>query len=78
MLLSGTPFRSDTAPIRSWYHPNEKGGRLSRTDYNYGYGRALADGVVRPVLFLVYSGKMRWRWRATSSRRTSARTTPKT
>ncbi|WP_336626187.1 MULTISPECIES: DEAD/DEAH box helicase [unclassified Microbacterium] len=62
LLLSGTPFRSDTAPIPFVeYHPNEKGIRLSRTDYNYGYGRALADGVVRPVLFLVYAGKMRWR-----------------
>ncbi len=65
LLLSGTPFRSDTAPIPFVeYHPNEKGIRLSRTDYNYGYGRALADGVVRPVLFLVYSGKMRWRTKA--------------
>ncbi|MBD7957930.1 DEAD/DEAH box helicase [Microbacterium sp. Sa4CUA7] len=62
LLLSGTPFRSDTAPIPFVeYHPNEKGIRLSRTDYNYGYGRALADGVVRPVLFLVYAGQMRWR-----------------
>lgn len=65
LLLSGTPFRSDTAPIPFVeYHPNDKGVRLSRTDYNYGYGRALADGVVRPVLFLVYAGKMRWRTRA--------------
>ncbi|WP_448262560.1 DEAD/DEAH box helicase [Microbacterium aurum] len=65
LLLSGTPFRSDTAPIPFVeYHPNEKGIRLSRTDYNYGYGRALADGVVRPVLFLVYAGKMRWRTKA--------------
>jgi len=65
VLLSGTPFRSDTAPIPFVeYHPNEKGIRISRTDYNYGYGRALADGVVRPVLFMVYAGKMRWRSRA--------------
>ncbi len=65
LLLSGTPFRSDTAPIPFVeYHPNEKGIRLSRTDYTYGYGRALADGVVRPVLFLVYAGKMRWRTKA--------------
>ena len=65
LLLSGTPFRSDTAPIPFVeYHPNEKGIRLSRTDYNYGYGRALADGVVRPVLFLVYAGHMRWRTKA--------------
>ncbi len=65
LLLSGTPFRSDDAPIPFVeYHPNAKGIRISRTDYNYGYGRALADGVVRPVLFHVYAGKMRWRTRA--------------
>jgi hypothetical protein len=27
----------------------------------YGYGPALEDGVVRPVIFLAYSGEMRWR-----------------
>jgi superfamily II DNA or RNA helicase len=64
LLLSGTPFRSDTAPIPFVeYQPDERGIRLSRTDYSYGYGRALADGVVRPVLFLVYAGRMRWRTR---------------
>jgi superfamily II DNA or RNA helicase len=65
LLLSGTPFRSDTAPIPFVeYHPDHRGIRISRTDYAYGYGRALADGVVRPVLFLVYAGRMRWRTRA--------------
>ncbi|MET0736565.1 MAG: DEAD/DEAH box helicase [Microbacterium sp.] len=62
LLLSGTPFRSDTAPIPFVeYHPDDKGIRLSRTDYSYGYRRALEDGVVRPVIFLVYAGQMRWR-----------------
>jgi superfamily II DNA or RNA helicase len=62
LSLTGTPFRSDTAPIPFvTYLRDEKGIRLSQTDYNYGYGRALADGVVRPVLFLAYAGKMRWR-----------------
>ncbi|MGM1016268.1 MAG: DEAD/DEAH box helicase [Actinomycetota bacterium] len=62
LLLSGTPFRSDTAPIPFVeYLPDESGARVSSTDYRYGYGRALADGVVRPVLFHMYSGKMRWR-----------------
>ncbi|MGH8964005.1 MAG: DEAD/DEAH box helicase, partial [Actinomycetes bacterium] len=32
--------------------------------YTYGYGNALADGVVRPVIFLSYSGNMRWRTKA--------------
>lgn len=65
LLLSGTPFRSDTAPIPFVeYHPDEHGIRISRTDYDYGYRRALEDGVVRPVMFLVYAGRMRWRTRA--------------
>ncbi|MBN9607040.1 MAG: DEAD/DEAH box helicase [Actinomycetales bacterium] len=62
--LTGTPFRSDTAPIPFVrYLRNERGIRLSQTDYAYGYGRALADGVVRPVVFLSYAGNMRWRTR---------------
>jgi len=62
LSLTGTPFRSDTAPIPFvTYVRDEQGIRTSRTDYNYGYGRALADGVVRPVLFMAYAGKMRWR-----------------
>jgi superfamily II DNA or RNA helicase len=62
LSLTGTPFRSDTAPIPFvTYAPDNKGIRTSITDYNYGYGRALADGVVRPVIFMAYAGKMRWR-----------------
>ena len=65
LSLTGTPFRSDTAPIPFvHYEPDAQGVRLSKTDYDYGYGRALADGVVRPVLFMVYAGHMRWRTRA--------------
>ncbi|MFC6355595.1 DEAD/DEAH box helicase [Luethyella okanaganae] len=65
LSLTGTPFRSDTAPIPFVrYAPDEQGIRTSLTDYNYGYGRALGDGVVRPVLFMVYAGHMKWRTRA--------------
>ncbi|HEY9324501.1 MAG TPA: DEAD/DEAH box helicase [Agromyces sp.] len=65
LSLTGTPFRSDTAPIPFvQYVPDAQGVRLSKSDYNYGYGRALADGVVRPVLFMVYAGHMRWRTKA--------------
>lgn len=65
LSLTGTPFRSDTAPIPFVrYESDAKGIRTSQTDYNYGYGRALADGVVRPVMFMVYAGAMRWRTRA--------------
>jgi superfamily II DNA or RNA helicase len=64
LSLTGTPFRSDTAPIPFvTYEPDEHGIRTSRSDYAYGYGRALADGVVRPVLFMAYAGQMRWRTR---------------
>ncbi|TBN56660.1 DEAD/DEAH box helicase [Glaciihabitans arcticus] len=64
LSLTGTPFRSDTAPIPFVsYAPDATGIRTSITDYSYGYGRALADGVVRPVIFMAYSGKMRWRTR---------------
>ena len=62
LSLTGTPFRSDAAPIPFvTYLRDHAGIRISRTDYNYGYGRALADGVVRPVIFMAYAGKMRWR-----------------
>lgn len=64
LSLTGTPFRSDTAPIPFVdYLRDERGIRLSQTDYAYGYGRALADGIVRPVIFLSYAGSMRWRTR---------------
>lgn len=64
LSLTGTPFRSDTAPIPFvTYAPDNKGIRTSLTDYSYGYGRALADGVVRPIIFMAYAGKMRWRTR---------------
>lgn len=64
LSLTGTPFRSDTAPIPFvTYLADDRGIRTSLTDYSYGYGRALADGVVRPVIFLAYAGKMRWRTR---------------
>lgn len=65
LSLTGTPFRSDTAPIPFVsYLPDKQGIRTSLTDYNYGYGRALADGVVRPVMFMVYAGHMRWKTKA--------------
>ncbi len=62
LALTGTPFRSDTSPIPFvGYELGMDGVRRSRADHSYGYGDALRDGVVRPVLFLAYSGSMRWR-----------------
>jgi superfamily II DNA or RNA helicase len=63
--LTGTPFRSDTNPIPFVTYARDADGALrSNSDYVYGYGPALSDGVVRPVIFLAYSGEMRWRSRA--------------
>ncbi|MDH2430011.1 DEAD/DEAH box helicase [Sphaerisporangium sp. TRM90804] len=65
LALTGTPFRSDTNPIPFVaYAEDGEGVRRSVSDYSYGYGPALADGVVRPVIFLAYAGEMRWRTRA--------------
>lgn len=65
LALTGTPFRSDTNPIPFVdYAPDSGGSRRSVADYVYGYAPALNDGVVRPVIFLAYSGEMRWRTRA--------------
>jgi len=65
LSLTGTPFRSDTSPIPFVrYEMGRDGVRRSESDYAYGYAEALRDGVVRPVIFLAYSGAMRWRTRA--------------
>ncbi|WP_019878173.1 DEAD/DEAH box helicase [Sporichthya polymorpha] len=65
LALTGTPFRSDTNPIPFvTYAPGADGVDRSVPDFVYGYGEALADAVVRPVVFLAYAGQMRWRTRA--------------
>ncbi len=62
LMLTGTPFRSDANPIPFVrYEPDGSGALRSRADYSYGYGPALADGIVRPVLFMAYSGDVSWR-----------------
>ncbi|MCK8673055.1 DEAD/DEAH box helicase [Rhodococcus sp. HM1] len=62
LALTGTPFRSDDSAIPFvTYEPNDEGLMQSKADHSYGYADALADGVVRPVVFLAYSGEARWR-----------------
>ncbi|MFC4126761.1 DEAD/DEAH box helicase [Nocardia rhizosphaerae] len=62
LALTGTPFRSDDSKIPFvTYEPDEAGFPRSRADHSYGYADALADGVVRPVVFLAYSGDAHWR-----------------
>lgn len=60
LLLSGTPFRTDDAPIPfvryEWGNYGD-----AQPDYEYGYGEALSDGgVVRPVYFPRFDGHMEW------------------
>jgi len=65
LALTGTPFRSDINPIPFVsYAPDSDGVPRSLADFTYGYAHALADHVVRPVLFMAYSGDMQWRTRA--------------
>ena len=63
LCLTGTPFR--TAPGERipfvHYQPDGQGGLVSTADYGYGYAAALADHVVRPVVFAAYTGVSRWR-----------------
>jgi superfamily II DNA or RNA helicase len=65
LALTGTPFRSDDTPIPFvTYEPGPDGLPRSAADHCYDYADALADGVVRPVVFLAYSGEARWRTNA--------------
>jgi superfamily II DNA or RNA helicase len=57
LLLSGTPFRSDSNAI-PWVVYDDQG--VSRADYTYGYTEALLDGVCRPITFQPYDGEMEW------------------
>lgn len=61
LALTGTPFRSDDSPIPFILYREIDGALVSQADYTYGYSEALRDGVVRPVVFLAYSGNTRWR-----------------
>lgn len=65
LALTGTPFRSDDSPIPFVNYESDADGSLrSKADHTYAYADALADGVVRPVVFLAYSGEASWRTRA--------------
>ena len=62
LALTGTPFRSDDSPIPFVTYERDADGLMrSQADHTYGYSDALADGVVRPVVFMAYSGESRWR-----------------
>ncbi|WP_240619528.1 DEAD/DEAH box helicase [Blastococcus sp. TF02-8] len=67
LCLTGTPFRTkpdERIPFVRYEEDTfegEAGGLVSRADYTYGYKEALADNVVRPVVFAAYTGTSRWR-----------------
>ena len=62
LSLTGTPFRTKPGE-RIPFVEYEIDGELLRSvaDYTYGYRQALADRVVRPVVFAAYTGVSRWR-----------------
>ncbi|MDQ1695195.1 MAG: hypothetical protein QOJ03_548, partial [Frankiaceae bacterium] len=63
LALTGTPFRTrpdERIPFVR-YDAASDGGLTSVADITYGYGDALAEGVVRPVVFAAYTGVSRWR-----------------
>jgi len=62
LCLTGTPFRTRSQE-RIPFVRYEMDGEFLRSiaDYTYGYRQALADTVVRPVVFAAYTGVSRWR-----------------
>jgi superfamily II DNA or RNA helicase len=58
LLLSGTPFRSDAAPIPGVTYDAEG---LAEPDVSYSYAEAVADRICRPVCFVAYDGTLSWR-----------------
>ncbi len=63
LAMTGTPFRTSTSERIPFvrYDAESDGSARSVADYTYGYQQALADRVVRPVIFAAYSGLARWR-----------------
>ncbi|MDQ2896803.1 MAG: hypothetical protein M3Y09_14340, partial [Actinomycetota bacterium] len=58
LLLSGTPFRSDAAPIPGISYDSEG---MAEPDTAYGYAEAVTDRICRPVQFVAYDGTLSWR-----------------
>jgi superfamily II DNA or RNA helicase len=57
LLLSGTPFRSDEAPIPGVRYE----GGVAVPDVSYSYAEAVREGICRPVTFIPYDGVLQWR-----------------
>ena len=62
LSLTGTPFRTRPGERIPFVGYRTDGDMLrSLADFSYGYRQALADRVVRPVVFAAYTGVSRWR-----------------
>jgi len=62
ITLTGTPFRTSTEERIPFvnYEQDDVGELRSTSDYAYEYADALRDRVVRPVMFMAYSGAASW------------------
>ena len=63
LCLTGTPFRTSTNSEIPFvrYDSQSDGSKINHSDYTYGYGEALKDGVVRPITFAAYDSESTWR-----------------
>ena len=70
LVSSGTPFRTDKATIPFTIYDDvtiERNDgvleiqKVVRADFEYSYGEALRDGVVRDIFFPTWDGKLSWR-----------------
>lgn len=57
LLLSGTPFRSDDAPIPGISYD---ASGFAEPDIAYSYAEAIRDGVCRRVVFVPFDGTLVW------------------
>lgn len=57
LLLSGTPFRSDSDAI-PWVRYSKQG--TCRADFTYDYRRAVREGVCRKIVFRAHDGAITW------------------
>lgn len=70
LVSSGTPFRTDNSTIPFVYYQDkmitrddgvQEIQRVARADFEYSYGEALRDGVVRDIFFPTWDSKVSWR-----------------
>lgn len=70
LVSSGTPFRTDKATIPFTTYDDKTIERedgvleiqkVVRADFEYSYGEALRDGVVRDIFFPMWDGTLSWR-----------------